>query len=82
LQNELALIKGLLWASSRLLDRRPPLPGPKCFHLGTPITDGTEAMAPWSEVVVDDGVRRKKVLRLAGRLESLHLPFTPSCRPM
>jgi hypothetical protein len=30
------------------------------------IADGTEMMAPWSEVVVDDGVRRKKVLRLAG----------------
>jgi hypothetical protein len=42
-----------------------PPPGPKRFGPSTPIADRSEAMTPWPEVTVDDGVRREKVLCLA-----------------
>ena len=64
MQKELALMKALLRALSRLLDRRLLSPGPTCFRPCPPIADGTELMVPRPEVVVDDGVRRKKILRL------------------
>ncbi len=69
-------------ALTRLLDGRLLSPSPKRFGSSTPIADSTEAMTPWPEVTVDDGVRREKVLCLVARLEALHLPLPPSRRPM
>jgi hypothetical protein len=44
-------------ALSHLRDRRLLSPSPKRFGSSTPIADRTEAMTPWPEVTVDDGVR-------------------------
>jgi hypothetical protein len=66
LQNELALVIPVRPASSHLLDRRLLSPDLERFCPGTPIADSTEAMTPWPEVAVDDGVCREKVLRLGG----------------
>src|SRR6185437_7065857 len=39
-------------------------------------------MASRPEMSVDHTVRRKEPLRLGWRLEPLHLPFSPPCRPV
>ena len=65
LRNKAGLVMLTCRALSYLLDRRLLSPGPKRFGPNTPIADSTEAMTPWPEVAVDDGVRREKVLRLA-----------------
>jgi hypothetical protein len=39
-------------------------------------------MAPWAEVPRDESVNGQETLCLAHRLESLHLPLSPSGRPM
>jgi hypothetical protein len=57
LGNKLGLVMRARRALSYLLDRRLLSPSPKCFRLGTAITDSTEAMTSWPEVTVDDGVR-------------------------
>jgi hypothetical protein len=53
-------------ASSRLLDARLLLPDPKGFRPDAAIMAGAEAVTPWPEMAVDDGVRREEILRLAG----------------
>src|SRR4051794_36562855 len=39
-------------------------------------------MSTWAEVTIDYAVRREEPLRLGRGLEPLHLPLSPSCRPM
>jgi hypothetical protein len=39
-------------------------------------------MTPWPEVTVVHGMRREDILRLVRGLEPLHLPLSPSWRPM
>jgi hypothetical protein len=39
-------------------------PSPERFGQSTPIADSIEAMTPWPEVAVGDGVRREKALCL------------------
>jgi hypothetical protein len=65
-QNELAPTRPMCGASSRLLDARLLLPDPKGFRPGAAIMAGAEAVTPWPEMAVDDGVRREEILRLAG----------------
>ena len=65
-QNELVPTSPMCGASSRLLDARLLLPDPKGFRPGAAITAGAEAVTPWPEMAVDDGVRREEILRLAG----------------
>jgi hypothetical protein len=65
-QNELAPTRPMCGASSRLLDARLLLPDPKGFRPDAAIRAGAEAVTPWPEMAVDDGVRREEILRLAG----------------
>ena len=65
-QNELAPTRPMCGASSRLLDARLLLPDPKGFRPDAAIMAGAEAVTPWPEMAVDDGVRREEILRLAG----------------
>jgi hypothetical protein len=51
-------------ALSHLLDRRLLSPGPKRFGPSTAIIDGIEAMTPWPDLSVNDGVSREEILRL------------------
>jgi hypothetical protein len=62
----MVLIMPTSWTSSRLLDRRLLQPDPKRLGPGPSISAGTQAMTPWPEVAVDDGVRREERLRLVG----------------
>jgi hypothetical protein len=64
LQNKFRLLMPAHQALSHLLDRRLLSPGPKRFGPSAPIARRAEAMTPWPEVAVDDGVCREKVLRL------------------
>ena len=74
----MTLLPSVCRASSHQMDRGLLLPCPKRFGPGAPIADRAEAMVPLSEVAIDDGMRREKVLRLVTRLEPLHLPLPPS----
>jgi hypothetical protein len=65
-QNELAPTRPMCGGSSRLLDARLLLPDPKGFRPNAAIMAGAEAVTPWPEMAVDDGVRREELLRLAG----------------
>jgi hypothetical protein len=57
LQNKFRVLMPAHQALSHSLDRRLLSPGPKRFGPSTPIADCAEAMTPWLEVSVDDGVR-------------------------
>src|SRR6516165_2367778 len=56
-QNELAPTRPMCGASSRLLDARLLLPDPKGFRPDAAIMACAEAVTPWPEMAVDDGVR-------------------------
>jgi hypothetical protein len=43
---------------------------------------GYKLMSTWMEVAVYEGMGGEEVLRLFGRFEALHLPLSPSRRPM
>ena len=43
---------------------------------------GWQSVSVWMEMVVNERVSGEKVLRLLGRFEPLHLPFSASCRSM
>jgi hypothetical protein len=45
-----------------------------------PISIGDQQAASGMEVAMDECVRRKKVLSMFRRFESLHLTFSTSCR--
>ena len=55
---------------------------PKCCGTGAPIACCGHEMTTWSEVAVDHCMRGEEALRLARRLEALHLPLSSPGWPM
>ena len=51
-------------------------PDPERFGPSPAVASCRHAMAARSEMTVDDALGREKTLRLVGRLEALHLPFS------
>ena len=52
------------------------LPIPECPVTRAPVTAGGHEMTSWAEVTVDQRMRRQEGLRLAPRLEPLHLSLS------
>src|SRR5919206_1535783 len=73
--------------ASERLSASPPgtrllLPHPKRVRMGRPVGTRGHPVATRTKVAVDRPVSREKALRLAGRLEPLHLALAATRRPM
>jgi hypothetical protein len=55
-------------------------PGGECGVAGGAIFSGGKVMTTELEVVVELAMAGKELLRVAGRLEPLHVPLSPPCR--
>ena len=57
-------------------------PDAECIGSGGPIITGGYEVTAELEVVVDPAVGGQKTLRMTGRLEAFHMPFSPAGRLM
>jgi hypothetical protein len=64
------------------MDARLLSPNPECFRLSPSVACRCHAVTASLAMSIDDAMSRKEILRLAWRLEALHLPLSSTRRSM